>query len=82
MRRGVRSGGAEYAPEGLPLVLELAALVLALITGWLGGELVQRLGVGVDRGAHLDAPSSLPGRPAHEGARETHVPTSTRRQPA
>jgi uncharacterized membrane protein len=39
---------------------------LALLTGWLGGELVDRLGVGVDSGAHLDAPSSLSGRPAHE----------------
>ena len=41
---------------------------LALVTGWLGGELVDRLGVGVDRGAHLDAPSSLSGRPATEQA--------------
>ena len=32
---------------------------LALVTGWLGGERVDRLAVGVDEGAHLDAPSSL-----------------------
>ena len=32
---------------------------LALVGGWLGGELVERLGVGVDEGANLDAPSSL-----------------------
>ena len=32
---------------------------LALITGWLGGELVDRLAVGVDEGAHLNPPSSL-----------------------
>ncbi len=32
---------------------------IALFTGWLGGELVDRLGVGVDDGANLDAPSSL-----------------------
>jgi hypothetical protein len=31
------------------------------VTGWLGGELVDRLGVGVDDGANLDAPSSLSG---------------------
>jgi uncharacterized membrane protein len=37
---------------------------LAMFTGWLGGELVDRLGVGVDEGAHLDAPSSLKGRSA------------------
>ena len=48
------------------LVLSFVAVVLALVTGWLGGELVDRLGVGVDRGAHLDAPSSLSGRPATE----------------
>jgi hypothetical protein len=36
------------------------------VTGWLGGELVDRLGVGVDDGAHLDAPSSLSKRPAAE----------------
>jgi uncharacterized membrane protein len=41
------------------LVLELVALGMALVTGWLGGELVERLGVGVDAAAHLDAPSSL-----------------------
>lgn len=34
------------------------------ITGWLGGELVLRMGVGVDEGANLNAPSSLSGLPA------------------
>lgn len=34
---------------------------LAAVTAWLGGELVERLGVGVSDGAHLDAPSSLTG---------------------
>jgi uncharacterized membrane protein len=57
------------APETLALVLAFAGAGLALITGWLGGELVDRLGVGVDEGAHLNAPSSLSGRPATEGAR-------------
>ena len=38
------------------------------MTGWLGGELVDRLGVGVDPGAHLDAPSSLSGQPAARDA--------------
>jgi hypothetical protein len=36
-------------------------VLLALVTAWLGGELVERLGVGVDEGANLDAPSSLSG---------------------
>ena len=57
------------APDQPPmsaLVLSFLGVVLALVTGWLGGELVDRLGVGVDPGAHLDAPSSLSGRPARQ----------------
>jgi len=37
-----------------------------LVTGWLGGELVNRLGVGVHENANLNAPSSL--RDAHAGS--------------
>jgi uncharacterized membrane protein len=55
-------------PETLALVLSFVGVGLALVTGWLGGELVDRLGVGVDEGAHVNAPSSLSGRPATEGA--------------
>ncbi len=57
------------APDepGIPaFVLSLTGVALAVVTGWLGGELVDRLGVGVDRGANLDAPSSLSDRPATE----------------
>lgn len=39
--------------------MALAGVALSLVTAWLGGELVDRLGVGVSDGAHLDAPSSL-----------------------
>lgn len=46
-------------PSALALMSSSAGFVLALITGWLGGELVDRLGVGVDEGAHPNAPSSL-----------------------
>jgi uncharacterized membrane protein len=49
-------------PSILAYTLSIVGVVLALITGWLGGELVGRLGVGVDEGAHLDAPNSLLGR--------------------
>ena len=52
---------------GLPIVLEVVGVLGALVTGWLGGELVDRLGVGVDPGAHLEAPSSLSGTPAGRG---------------
>ena len=51
------------------LVLAGAGLLLSLVTGWLGGELVDRLGVAVHEGAHLNAPSTLSGRPASEEAR-------------
>jgi hypothetical protein len=44
-------------------VREVIGLLAALVTGWLGGERVDRLGVGVDAGANLDAPSSLSNRP-------------------
>lgn len=40
-------------------VLVLIAGGLGLVTGWLGGELVERLGIGVDQGANPNAPSSL-----------------------
>lgn len=59
------------APETLALVLSFAGAGLSLVTGWLGGELVDRLAVGVDEGAHLDAPSSLSGRPARDLATAT-----------
>jgi len=46
----------------LAIILSGIAVALALVTGWLGGELVTRLTVGVDDGANLDAPSSLSGK--------------------
>ncbi len=61
----LRAGNPTRRPGGA-FVLSLIAVLLALITGWLGGELVERLGVGVAPGAHADAPSSLSGRPASE----------------
>jgi uncharacterized membrane protein len=53
-------------PGAFAYVCAFLGAALALLMGWLGGELVDRLGVGVDSGAHLDAPSSLSGRPSHE----------------
>ena len=46
-------------PTGLALALSFAAVIIAVAAGWFGGELVDRLGVGVDEGANLNAPSSL-----------------------
>jgi uncharacterized membrane protein len=59
-----RGGAVDLAPTTTVFMLEVGALLLGSVAGWLGGELVDRLAVGVDDGAHLDAPSSLSGRPA------------------
>ena len=57
--------------------LMFVATLIGSVTGWLGGELVDRLAVGVDPGAHLNSPSSLSGRPAHEDdASHTAAPTA------
>ena len=53
-------------PGTMAVVLSAAGAALGGLTGWLGGELVDRLGVGVDDGANLDAPSSL----THERIRQ------------
>ena len=53
-------------PGTLPVMLSLVGALLMLVTGWLGGELVERLGVGVDEGANLNAPNSLTERQARE----------------
>lgn len=53
-----------HLPSTAAFTLAVIAIGLAGFTGWLGGELVDRLGVGVDEGANLNAPSSLTRRPA------------------
>jgi uncharacterized membrane protein len=55
-------------PGTIPIILSLLGASLAVLTGWFGGELVERLGVGVADGAHLNAPNSLSERPASEGS--------------
>lgn len=57
-----------YVPGTLALVLSFVGFALAGVTGWLGGELVDRLSVGVDDGANLNAPSSLTGPATHKAA--------------
>jgi hypothetical protein len=46
-------------PPTLALVLSFVGLGGGLLGGWLGGELVERLGVGVADNANLNAPNSL-----------------------
>ena len=43
--------------------------LVALAAAWFGGELVDRLAVGVDEGANLNTPSSLTGQPAAQEVR-------------
>ena len=57
---------APRRPETLALVLSFAGVLTGTMTAWLGGELVDRLGVGVDPGANLNAPSSLKARKTTE----------------
>lgn len=60
----LRANAPGFIPSTTAIALSFAAVALGGVTGWLGGELVDRLGVGVDDGAHLNAPNSMSGRPA------------------
>jgi uncharacterized membrane protein len=60
--------GAPGEPGAIAIILSLLGASLAVVTGWFGGELVERLGVGVADGAHLNAPNSLSKHPASEGS--------------
>ena len=62
---------AGVPPSTSAYVFSFLGVGLALWTGWLGGELVVRLGIGVDSGTHVNAPNSLSGRPVHEGVAAT-----------
>ena len=55
----LRTGEPHHAPTTLAFILALLGALLATVTGWLGGELVDRLGVGVEPDAGLDAPASF-----------------------
>jgi uncharacterized membrane protein len=46
-------------PAALASVLSFAGGGVAMVTAWLGGELVDRLGIGVSDRAGVNAPSSL-----------------------
>ena len=55
----LRQSDQTYAPNLLPFILGLVGVGLALVTAWLGGELVYRLRVAVDDDANLDASNSM-----------------------
>ncbi len=56
-------------PTGLAVTLGIIGAAFLGVSGWLGGELIDRLGVGVYDDANLNAPSSLSGHTAGEGMR-------------
>ncbi|MEU5724151.1 MULTISPECIES: DUF2231 domain-containing protein [unclassified Micromonospora] len=68
----LRLSATNWEPPAAALGCSFVGIVLAGFTGWLGGELVERLGVGVSDQAGVNAPSSLSrgaaGRPHTRGA--------------
>ncbi len=69
--------GTDPVPGTVALALSFLAFVLALVGGWLGGELVERLAIAVHTGAHPDAPSSLStdmAEPRQHSGKRSEVP--------
>jgi uncharacterized membrane protein len=58
----LRYNSTANQPDGAAMTFSVVGVALALVTGWLGGELVDRLGIGIDDGANVNAPSSLRSR--------------------
>jgi len=46
-------------PLFAPFCMDLSGLMVLALSGWLGAELVQQHGMGINVGAHVNAPSSL-----------------------
>lgn len=55
----IRHNVAGHIPNTLAFVCATVAIGIGSVSGWLGGELVNRLAIGVSPGANPDAPSSL-----------------------
>ncbi|MEU8259296.1 DUF2231 domain-containing protein [Micromonospora sp. NPDC048999] len=64
----VRLNAHSRAAGGALIAIEVVALAILGIGAWLGGELVDRLGVGVDPEADLNASSSLRSHSATQGS--------------
>lgn len=70
----LRRGAANFIPDTSALVLSFLGILMALVTAWIGGELVYRLGVAVDPGANVNAPSSLTSPAAPAKAKQSPRP--------
>lgn len=55
----VRMNNVDHVAGAGPFILQVIAIAVGGVAGWMGGELVDRLGIGVDDGANPDASSSL-----------------------
>jgi len=75
----MRGNNNNFVPDSLALLLSFAGVALALVTAWIGGELVYRLGVGVDPGAHVNAPNSMTNEPASATDRGTQTKRTANR---
>jgi uncharacterized membrane protein len=60
----VRMDNVDHRAAAGSVVVEVLAVAISGVAAWFGGELVDRLGIGVDDDAHPDASSSLTSRPA------------------
>ena len=56
------------SPETSAIGVSFVGAAILMVAGWLGGDLVERMGIGVDNGAHPNSPSSLSNRDASEDA--------------
>ncbi|MCW3813981.1 DUF2231 domain-containing protein [Micromonospora sp. DR5-3] len=65
----LRLSATNWEPPAAALACSFVGIVLAGFTGWLGGELVERLGISVSDEAGVNAPSSLSRRGARPRAR-------------
>jgi uncharacterized membrane protein len=65
----IRVGNDQHAAGAAAFTIEVVAVAVSGAAAWLGGELVDRLGIGVARDANPDAPSSLS---TARGPRATH----------
>jgi uncharacterized membrane protein len=66
----VRLAADQRTAGGALFAIEVVAIAGLGVSAWLGGELVDRLGVGVDRDAGLNASSSLRPASAHAHKRD------------
>lgn len=65
-------------PPLVATILSTAGALLSVVGGWLGGELVERLGIAVHPGAHPDAPNSLTSSSAYGDSRPSDATSQAR----